>query len=114
MKMFGGVLVLRRIATTDISADKTEPQVNPSITHLYAFFANVLGGRPDFDLVEVGAAIVHMISPNTAAFRSSDFSHLTKVQPLRKVSQSASQWIAEVFHTCWALIIFVLIIFLAY
>lgn len=60
MKMLGGVLILRRIATTDISADKAETQVNPSITHFYALFANVLGGRPDFDLVEMGASIVHM------------------------------------------------------
>src|SRR3979490_730518 len=44
-RMFGmaivraGVLVLRRIAAADMSAGKTESQVDPAVSHLQALFA---------------------------------------------------------------------------
>jgi hypothetical protein len=39
VKMFGGVLVLRRIAAAHVSAGHTQTQVNPPIARLEAFFA---------------------------------------------------------------------------
>ncbi len=62
VEMFGCVLVLRGIATTYMPADETKAQVNPAVAGLYAFFADVLAGGPDFNLIEVGASVVHFAS----------------------------------------------------
>lgn len=59
VEVFGCVLILRGIATTHIPADETEAEVNPCVAHLYALFADVLAGGLDFDLIEVGASVVH-------------------------------------------------------
>jgi hypothetical protein len=59
VKMFGGVLVFRRIAATHVPANQTEPQVHPGVAHLHAFFTNVLAGGSYFDLVEVRALFGH-------------------------------------------------------
>ena len=39
MKVFGGVLIPGRVATADVTADQTFPQVDPGIAHLEAFLA---------------------------------------------------------------------------
>ena len=38
-KMLRRVFVLRRIAATDVTADHAEPEMNPHVSHLQAFFA---------------------------------------------------------------------------
>jgi hypothetical protein len=53
MKMLGGVLVFRRITAADIAALQTQPQMNPGVAHLYAFFARVVAGAGELDLIEV-------------------------------------------------------------
>lgn len=80
VEVLGCVLILRRIATTDVSAAKAEAQVNPCVPCFYAVFANVLARGLDFDLIEVGASVVHFASPKGYALGSSDYGHLTKVQ----------------------------------
>jgi hypothetical protein len=60
-KMLGSVLVFRRVATPNVSACKAHAQVNPRITELHAFFADVLGGRGHFDLIEVSAGLSHIV-----------------------------------------------------
>jgi hypothetical protein len=58
-KVFGCVLVLGRITTPHMPACQTQPQMNPRIAHLDAFFANMFVGVPNFDLVEMRALILH-------------------------------------------------------
>jgi hypothetical protein len=41
MKMLGGMLVLRRITTSDMAANHAESKVHPSITHLQAFLTTI-------------------------------------------------------------------------
>jgi hypothetical protein len=53
MKVLGGMLVLGRITTADVSADKALPQVHPSVTHFEAFFAARAAGRDIADFFEV-------------------------------------------------------------
>jgi hypothetical protein len=63
VEVFGGVLVLRRIATTDTPAGKTKAQMDPCIARLHALFTNMLAGRLDFDLIQMGASVMHFASP---------------------------------------------------
>lgn len=56
MKVLGGVLILRGVTTAYVSTFKTQPQVYPSVPHLYAFFADVLVGGGDADLIQVRAS----------------------------------------------------------
>jgi hypothetical protein len=58
--MFGCVFVFRGVATAHMSAGKTEPQVNPSVTQFHAILANVLIRCPDLNLVHVLA--VHSVT----------------------------------------------------
>jgi hypothetical protein len=39
MKVFGGVPVPGRIATTDVTADQAFPQMDPGVAHLQTFLA---------------------------------------------------------------------------
>jgi hypothetical protein len=55
--MFGGVLILGRIATTDVAATKTQAQVNPFIAHLQALFAAIGVGLYFVNLIQVGTTI---------------------------------------------------------
>jgi hypothetical protein len=58
-EMFGGVLVLRRVATAHVTTTETQAQVNPGVPGLNAVFTDVLVGFSDFDLVQVGAFVRH-------------------------------------------------------
>jgi hypothetical protein len=79
VEVFGRVFILRRIATAHIAAGKTEPQVNPGVSHFYAFFADMLIRRFNFDLVEMSAFLGHQSSLlKNSCFRSSDHGHVTK------------------------------------
>ena len=59
VKMLGRVLIFRRIAAADMPADQAHAQVNPGVANLHAFFADVLVGCPNFDLIKVGALLWH-------------------------------------------------------
>jgi hypothetical protein len=59
VKMLGGVLILGRIAASGMSADQAHAEVNPRIACLYAVLADMLGGLPDFDLIQVSALFWH-------------------------------------------------------
>jgi hypothetical protein len=56
MKMLGGVLVLRRVAATDVAAGHAQAQMNPRVANFYAFFADVRLRRRNLDLIEMLAA----------------------------------------------------------
>ena len=55
MEVFGGVLVLGRIAAADVPALHAHAQVNPGVAHLYALRADVGVGAGELDLIEVMA-----------------------------------------------------------
>jgi hypothetical protein len=59
LEVFGGMLVLGRVATAHMSATETQAQVNPSVTGLNAVLANMFVGFFDFDLVQVCAFVRH-------------------------------------------------------
>jgi hypothetical protein len=54
-KMLGRVLVLRGIATPDVTAFQTEPEMNPRVAGFYAILANVLAGARYLNLIQVRA-----------------------------------------------------------
>ena len=62
VKMFGRVLVLRRITASYVPAGQAEPQVDPSITHFHALFADVFVGSFELDLIQMRALIFHTFS----------------------------------------------------
>jgi hypothetical protein len=55
VEVLGGVLVLRGIAASDVSAFEAHPQVNPGVPGFYAVLANALVGLGKFDLIQVRA-----------------------------------------------------------
>jgi hypothetical protein len=55
MEMFGGVLVLRRIATAYMAAGSAETKVDPVVAHLETFFAAVCFRFHGVNLIHVGA-----------------------------------------------------------
>jgi hypothetical protein len=59
VEMFGGVLVLGRVAAAHMSTSETQTQVNPGITSLDAVFAYMPVRRFDLDLVQVLAFFRH-------------------------------------------------------
>jgi hypothetical protein len=61
--MLGRVLVLRRIATADMSADHAHSQVDPRIADLDAVLADMLAGLFYLDLIEMSALAGHLVPP---------------------------------------------------
>jgi hypothetical protein len=61
LEVFGGVLILGRIAAAHMSAAQAQAQVNPAVACFNAFLANVFVGFLDLDLVQVGAFVRHGI-----------------------------------------------------
>src|SRR5262249_26245687 len=57
MEMLGGVLVLGRIAATDMAASPAQAQMQPHITALQAFLAAQRAGRDVADRVQMRAAV---------------------------------------------------------
>jgi hypothetical protein len=66
VEMFGGVLVLRRIAAAYVSARETQAKVNPCVAKFHALLAHVGGGGSDFYLIQVLAFLRHFF-PSLAA-----------------------------------------------
>jgi hypothetical protein len=59
VEMFGGVLVLRRIATAHMSTTETQAQMDPGIASFDAVLTHMLVRLLDFDLVQVGTFFWH-------------------------------------------------------
>jgi hypothetical protein len=59
VEVLGGVLVLGRIATADVSTGEAKTQVDPRIASLGTVFTHMLVGFSDFDLIKVGAFFRH-------------------------------------------------------
>ncbi len=59
VKVFGGVLVLGRVATTDIAADEAHPQMDPSIAGLHALLTNMLVRFSYLNLIKVSTFFWH-------------------------------------------------------
>jgi hypothetical protein len=53
MKMFGGVLVLGRIAASYFPAYHAHSQMDPGVADLDALFADMLVGGGEFDLIQM-------------------------------------------------------------
>jgi hypothetical protein len=59
LEVFGGVLVLRRIAAPHVPADHAHPQVNPGVAHFHALFADMRAGGGELDLIQMLAFLGH-------------------------------------------------------
>jgi len=59
VKMLGSVLVLGRIATTDVPTNEAQTQVNPRIAGLHAVLTHMFIGFSHFDLIKMGAFFRH-------------------------------------------------------
>jgi len=59
-KVFCGVLVFRRIATTNVAAAQTQAQMNPSVAYLEAFFAAFGLWFDGPDLIQVRTRFGHV------------------------------------------------------
>jgi len=87
LKVLGSVFVLRRVATSHVPTSQAETQVDPGITHFHAFFAHMLAGVLDFDLVEMGALISHIFlsgkisCPRQVTFVIQQWAFVTSLQP---------------------------------
>jgi hypothetical protein len=57
--MFGGVFVLGRIATSDMTASQTETQVNPGVASPQTVFTSPFVSVRNFDLIQVRASFGH-------------------------------------------------------
>ncbi len=53
MEVFGCVLVLRRVATTNLPAFQAQPQMDPGVTGFHTFFTNMLFRAGNPDLIEM-------------------------------------------------------------
>jgi hypothetical protein len=70
MEMFRCMLVLRRIAAGNVSADKTHAQMDPGVAGLHAVFATVALRLPHFNLIEMRAFLGHWQPPSYLSFFS--------------------------------------------
>jgi hypothetical protein len=59
VKVFGGVLILGRVAATDIAADEAHAQMDPGIAELNAVLTNMFVRFSDFDLIKVSTLLRH-------------------------------------------------------
>jgi hypothetical protein len=59
--MFAGMLVRRRVAATDMSAGKTQTQMDPTIAGLDAVFTHMFIGMRNPDLIKMSAFLCHEI-----------------------------------------------------
>src|SRR5438093_612569 len=62
VKMLGGVLVFRRIATAHVAASEAQPQVHPCISYFEAFLAAAASRLDIAHLIEVCACVVHIMT----------------------------------------------------
>lgn len=86
-------------------ARQAQSQVDPRISHLHTFFADVRLGIPNFDLIEVRALAFHDLLASSS-YGSSNLSHVTKGHNHDTSAILSLKMIAEVIHTCFVLIIF--------
>jgi hypothetical protein len=72
-EMFGSVVVLGRIAATDIATVGAQAQMYPGVAHLHAIFTDVLRRLGDVQMVEVAAGRgVHRANPFVEAAPEAD------------------------------------------
>jgi hypothetical protein len=56
VKMLCGVLVLGRIAASDVAADEAHPKVDPRVAYLQTFLAAIRAGLDFFDFLDMLAS----------------------------------------------------------
>ena len=78
VEVFRGVLVLRRVAASDLAARQAKAKMNPRIACFNAFFANMFGGLFHLDLVEMAAFTGHCFLQGLKSLIFRDLSHVTK------------------------------------
>jgi len=116
VKMLGGVLVLRRVATTDTPADEAHTQVDPRVASPNAVLTNMLVGFSYFDLIEVGTFFWHrfLLGLTTslsrvplwyghgrhALFWTYDLGYVTSTYDHSKKRDHSLRILFEVLHSC--------------
>ena len=77
MEMFRSVLVLGRVATTYMSANEAQTQVDPRVASFNTVLTHMLVGFSELDLVKVRALFRHQfLQKEKQNYPSSDFRHV--------------------------------------
>src|SRR5579864_6391966 len=85
MKMFGGVLILRRVAAAYVTALETQAQMHPGVMHLKTFLAAFAAGSNFLDLFLMTARFRHdfasvLFRAQSLAYRGVDRERLKPVR----------------------------------
>lgn len=59
VKMFGRMFILGIITTSNITANQTQPQMHPSISHVETFLTDAGRRLENFNLIQMRAFIFH-------------------------------------------------------
>ncbi len=62
MEMFGGMLVLRGVATTNMPTTEALAQMHPAVSHFQALFTALCARCHLFDLIEMCTLLCHVFS----------------------------------------------------
>jgi hypothetical protein len=69
VEMFGGVLILGRVAAADVSATETQTKVHPGVAGLNAVLTDVRGSGSNLNIVQVRAFLRHrFLTPRESSF----------------------------------------------
>lgn len=63
MEVLSSVLVLGRVATSDVPALQAHAQMYPGVAGLYAILADVLVGFRELDLIQMSTCSAHNAAP---------------------------------------------------
>jgi hypothetical protein len=66
VEVLGGVLVLGRVATTNVAASEAQTQVDPCIASFDTVLTHMFIGFSYLDLIKVGAFFRHRFPPDLA------------------------------------------------
>jgi precorrin-6B methylase 1 len=76
--MFGGVLVLGRIAAAHVAANQAQAQVDPGVSSFHALLTHVLVCVSKLDLIQMAAFSRHrFLQGENHDSKSSHFGHVT-------------------------------------
>src|SRR5437588_365846 len=76
VKMFGRMLALRRVATTDVAARQAEPKMHPLASSRQTLFTAIRIGFYRLDLTQVRT---RLLRHGRTSFCGSKFSHLLQI-----------------------------------
>jgi hypothetical protein len=104
VKMFGSVLILRRVTTGSMTTNEAHAQVDPRVPCLNAVFTHMLAGLRYFYLIEVRAFLWHslLLGFLTCTQQSYDFRYVSDETGLQKIDPAPLTMITRGYFICVA------------